>query len=311
MNNFKFEDITNKLQEVISNNAIDLRVLEIALMQPKLAPPVYFTTNNGILFNRDSAEMLFLLPKESVDLVITSPPYGTLRDYNGFEFDFSAIAKGLYRVLKDGGIVVWVVNDETINGSESGESFRQALYFMQIGFRLHDTMIYAKKGSSRPAHAKSVRYSSAFEYMFIFSKGKPKTVNLIKDKEGKYHQPNKKIKKTNRYKDGTIKTTYAKTNKIIYRSNIWEYAIGFGNTTSTKEAHKHPALFPEKLVYDHIISWSNPGDVVLDCFSGSGTTWRMCSKTERKFIGIEISEKYCQLTKKIMLETNKDLFLEV
>lgn len=228
----------------------------------------------------DCLEVMKTIPNASVDLTVTSPPYDNLRTYNGFTFDFEGIAQELYRVTKDGGVVVWIVGDATIKGSESGTSFKQALYFMQCGFNLHDTMIYEKNSSSYPANSKSNRYSQIFEYMFVFSKGKPNTTNLIKDKANKWAG----------YKDfsGKLKNPVP---DFSPRNNIWRYTTSFNDKTG------HPAVFPELLAHDHIISWSNKGDIVLDCFLGSGTTGKMAKKLNRNFIGIEISQEYLDIAK--------------
>jgi len=233
------------------------------------------------IYNIDCLDGLKLLVDNYIDLTVTSPPYDNLRDYKGYSFNFEGIAKQLYRVTKDGGVVVWVVGDQTINGSESGTSFRQALYFMECGFNLHDTMIYEKNSSSFPANEKSNRYTQIFEYMFIFSKGKPKTTNLIIDKKNKWAG----------YKDfsGILKKPVPEYSP---RNNIWKYTTSFDNT------YNHPAPFPEKLVIDHIISWSNKGDIVLDVFMGSGTTAKMAIVTDRNYIGFEISKEYCNIANK-------------
>lgn len=243
------------------------------------------------IHNEDNVEGLRkLVPDSSIDLTITSPPYDNLRDYNGFTFDFESLADELYRVTKDGGVVVWVVNDATIKGSESGTSFRQALYFMSIGFRLHDTMIYEKNSMSMPDR---VRYYQKFEYMFIFSKGKPKTFNPIKDHKITSKRWGKKI--TRYEKDGSITEKMRSLDSEEYgvRFNIWKYNTGRGFTSS--EGLKHPAMFPEKLAEDHIISWSNEGDVVLDPFMGSGTTGKMAKLNNRNYIGFEVSSEYVKM----------------
>lgn len=226
-----------------------------------------------------------------VDLTVTSPPYDDLRNYNGYIFDYKIMAKELYRVTKPGGVVVWVVGDRTINGSETGTSFKQALYFKEIGFNLHDTMIYAKKN---PTPMKANRYQQCFEYMFVFSKGKPKTFNPIMT-EKKYLE-NRKIKYYNKDKNGKqISRAYKSTSnmKVIY--NIWSYTVGLNNSTKDKIAFKHPAVFPEKLAEDHILSWTNEGDIVFDPMCGSGTTCKMAMLNNRKYVGIDISQEYVNI----------------
>ena len=234
-----------------------------------------------------------------VDLVVTSPPYDNLRTYNdslNWDFDiFKQVANKLYQIVKDGGVIVWVVNDATINGSETGTSFRQALYFKEIGFRLHDTMIYKKKGIPFP---ESVRYYPCFEYMFVLSKGKPKTINLIQDRINKWGGST--ITGTMRQPDGSFRIGTGRKEKrkikeMGVRHNVWEYTVGKGNSAKNPIAFEHPAIFPLQLAKDHILSWSNPNDTVLDCFMGSGTTGVACLQTNRNFIGIEKVEKYFKI----------------
>jgi site-specific DNA-methyltransferase (adenine-specific) len=226
-----------------------------------------------------------------IDLTVTSPPYDNLREYLGHsEFDFQGIAKQLYRITKIGGVVVWIVADATINGSETGTSFRQALYFMEVGFNLHDTMIYIAKGTG--AKGSIFSYWQGFEYMFVFSKGKPKTINLIKDvknatvglcSRGGRHR-----------KDGSVEKNH-KTLEFGIRTNVWAYNVGFMDQS---DSTGHPAPFPEKLAAEHIISWSNPGDLILDPFAGSGTTCKMAKLHNRHFIGIEINPEYVDICNK-------------
>ena len=239
----------------------------------------------------DCLEVMKSLPSQSIDLTVTSPPYDNLRTYNGYSFDFEGIAKELYRVTKDGGVVVWVVGDATINGSETGTSFKQALYFKELGFNLHDTMIYEKDGIAVPDKN---RYQQSFEYMFVLSKGKPKCLNLISDRKNVSF--GRKVTGTNRNADGTTRKKSCFGNPIKefgIRWNIWRIASTKGNVKTG-----HPAMFPEQLANDHIVSWSNEGDTILDCFLGSGTTGKIAKQLNRKFIGIEISLEYLEIAKK-------------
>jgi site-specific DNA-methyltransferase (adenine-specific) len=257
------------------------------------------------IINEDSEKALKKLPGNCVDLTVTSPPYDDIRDYKGYNFSDSAldsIISELFRVTKLGGVVVWVVGDATINGSESGTSFRQALKFMEAGFKLHDTMIYEKNTSSFPAKRTGNRYTQIFEYMFVFCKDKIKTSNLICDKPNKWAGHTNWGKNTNRLKNGELQETsdIKPVPDFSPRNNIWKYNIGKGFNSSDKESHEHPAIFPEQLAEDHIITWSNEDDVVLDPFSGSGTTCKMAKKNKRKYIGIDISEDYCKLAEKII-----------
>lgn len=245
------------------------------------------------IYNQDCVQGLKQLDSESVDLVVTSPPYDNLRAYNGYSFDFESTAKELYRVIKKGGVVVWVIADQTKNGSESGSSFRQALYFKEIGFNLHDTMIWQKPNPIPLTHN---RYEQAFEYMFVFSKGKPKAFNPILEKcltVGNSLSLRKAGKVKNSAKRSRKETE--KTKETKYHKNIFIYNIGSG---SSEETENHPAPYPEQLAYDQIITWSNQNDVVLDPFMGSGTTAKMCLKTNRKYIGFEISKEYCDIAQR-------------
>lgn len=227
-----------------------------------------------------------------IDLTVTSPPYDNLRDYKGFVFDFETIARQLYRVTKQGGVVIWVVGDATIKGSETGTSFRQALYFKDIGFNLHDTMIYQKSHCPFPSIN---RYYSQFEYMFVFSKGKPKTVKLLQDRKNK-HGGKSFGGSTSRQRNGTIKPMSLSFNKTGRKPIIKEYGVRWNVWQYHGQVVKgHPAPFPERLAADHIRSWSNEGDIVLDPMCGSGTTLKEAKKLNRQFIGIDVSEEYCNI----------------
>lgn len=240
----------------------------------------------------DCLEVMKKMPDNCIDLTITSPPYDNLRTYNGYTFDFKGIAKELFRITKDGGVVVWVVGDATIKGSETGTSFKQALYFKEIGFNLHDTMIYQKNSYPFPP---CNRYFGVFEYMFVFSKGSPKTTNLLRVPcIGQKHKSS-----TSRQADGSIepmKYETGKENRIA--DNIWKLNVGYGKSSTDKISFEHPATFPEKLAEDHIISWSNEGDIILDPMCGSGTTLKMAQANNRNFIGIEISPEYCEIARR-------------
>jgi site-specific DNA-methyltransferase (adenine-specific) len=261
------------------------------------------------IYNGNCVDIMQQIDDDSIDLTITSPPYDNLRDYEGYVFEFEKIAHQLFRVTKKGGVVVWVVGDATINGSETGTSFRQALYFMECGFKLHDTMIYAKSGCPFP---ESNRYNQKFEYMFVFSKAKPKTVNLLKQRT-KYTQQqlNQKLKSTTRSRSGEMeKMKYAGKKEFTTKPNIWKYSRGFAATTQDKFCYVHPAMFPEKLALDHIISWSNKNDLILDPMCGSGTVPKMAKIMKRNYIGIDISEKYCNIAKQRLANTPEPLIVE-
>ena len=237
-------------------------------------------------------EIMKTMEENSIDLTVTSPPYDNLRTYNGNNEHWSEqvwkdCIQELFRVTKKGGVVVWVVGDATIKGSETGTSFKQALFAIESGFNLHDTMIYQKQNPIPLTHN---RYEQSFEYMFILCKGKLSSFNPIKEK-CKYEgiKSSRKTQKTSESaKRATNKVILTKSNKII--KNIWEYPIG-----RKTDNGNHPATFPEKLAHDHILSWSNEGDTVLDPFMGSGTTCKMAKQLGREFIGIELDEEYCKI----------------
>lgn len=240
----------------------------------------------------DCLDGLKLLPDNYIDLTVTSPPYDDLRKYNGYSFDFENIAKELYRVTKDGGIVVWVVGDKVNKGSKTLTSYEQVLYAKSIGFNIFDVIIYEKTSPSPPHKG---RYFNSFEYMFILSKSKPKTVNLLQDRKNKTGGTKSGVL-TRRESDGSL--TNKKSIEIQeygIRTNIWTYDVGNNKTTLDKIAYKHPAIFPEQLARDHILSWSNEGDIVMDIFSGSGTVHKMALLNKRQYIGFEISQEYINI----------------
>lgn len=249
----------------------------------------------------DNVQGMKQLDNESVDLVVTSPPYDNLRNYNGFSFDLDGMITELLRIVKLGGVIVWIVSDATINGSETGTSFRQALKFMEKGFNLHDTMIWCKDGGG--AIGSNLCYTQNFEYMFVFSKGKPKSVNLIYDKKNLSFGKKDGCLTGRRNVNGEHKSEVRNHNHEYSRRNNWWRLVPQAEEGSSF----HPAVFPEALVRDHIKSWSNEGDVVLDPFMGSGTTAKVARALGRKYIGFEISQEYVDLANKRLQET-KTLF---
>ncbi len=249
----------------------------------------------------DCVDGMKMLEDGCVDLVLTSPPYDNLRDYDkiGETWNFGKFkvaAEEMNRVLKDGGVIVWVVGDSVSDGSESGTSFKQALYFMELGLKLHDTMIYIKNGGIN--RGSLLAYQQKFEYMFVFVKGKIKTCNLIKDRKNKFIE--ERVKNV-RQKDGTFKEQHFKAEEYGVRYNYWIYDTGKHGMNNVKF---HPAVFPFELAQDHIISWSNEGDVVLDPFMGSGTTAVACIHNNRNYIGFEMNNEYWnESLKRIKTET--------
>jgi len=256
-------------------------------------------------YNESNLETMAKMPDCFVDLTVTSPPYDDVRTYKGFTLPLRDIAKELYRVTKDGGVVVWVVNDKTKNYCESLTSFKTAILFVEeAGFNLHDTMIYKRQA----AFPDVVRYYQEFEYMFVFSKGKPKTINLLRQNKSEstikrnnsgIHNSRHERQQNGEIKKGDVKSiervNNAKLDDTRVKSNIWEIATGSQKSTKDKIAFEHPAIFPEQLANDHILSWTNEGDLVYDCFMGSGTTAKMSILNNRNWIGSEISSEYCEI----------------
>lgn len=250
----------------------------------------------------ECSAMMAALPANCIDLWVTSPPYDSLREYRGYTFDFEAIAAQLWRVTKPGGVGVWVVADETKDGSESGTSFRQALGFMAVGFNLHDTMI-CHIDTPPLTHR---RYEQSFSYMFVLSRGRPKSFNPImlpkrdfRTGKSAYH----------RNSDNSIDTGMNKpTISHKLHPNIFNYTNAV-RLECSKNPQPHPAVFPEALARDHILSWSNPGDICLDPMVGSGTTAKQAHLLGRHYLGFDISEGYCQLTRRRLANVEAQPFL--
>ncbi|MFY4857131.1 DNA-methyltransferase [Aliarcobacter butzleri] len=278
------------------------------LLEKKIDNDNFLKSFENKFLEGDNLKLLSSLPENCIDLIVTSPPYDDLRDYEKkviWNFKkFQEIAKELFRVIKEGGVIVWVVGDKTKNGNKSLTSFKQSLYFQEIGFNIFDVIIYEKTGSG-PPHPN--RYFSTFEYMFIISKGKPKTINLLKDKPNKWAGVETYAEITRREVDGTLtKKGKKKVNEFGVRTNIWKYVNGKGFSTKDNIAYKHPAIFPEKLARDHILSWSKEGDIVLDIFGGSGTTVKQAELLNRKWIYIDKVEEYCKIALERMENLNNE-----
>ncbi len=251
------------------------------------------------LIHGDCLEEMKKIADGSVDLTVTSPPYDNLRTYNGNnalwgEHVWRAVIQDLFRATKQGGVVVWVVGDATIKGSETGTSFKQALWAKECGFNLHDTMIYLK--NNPPPIGGTNRYYQAFEYMFIWSKGFPQLNAIKRVRRNKYNDKRtERVKGFTRNKDGNFTKKKVSLVGDVKLSNIWEYVVGGGN--SVEYGTGHPSGFPEQLAHDHIISWSNEGETILDPFMGSGTTGKMAKQLGRNFIGIELDKDYYEIAK--------------
>lgn len=247
----------------------------------------------------DNCDVLGTLPRECIDLVVTSPPYDDLRTYGGHSWDFYGVAWQLKRVLKPGGVIVWVVNDKTDDGDETGTSFRQALHFKSLGLKLWDTMIWDKPWCQYGDTA--VRYAGTWEYTFVFSNGRPRVINLLRDRKN-VNAGDVRTTRTDRRLagdkngGGVVRPTPHIVGEFGPRKAIWEIAIG-GECVEVNGV-SHPAIFPEDLARDHILSWSNEGDIVLDPFSGSGTTAKMARELGRHYIGIEVNPEYVEISRK-------------
>ena len=267
---------------------------------------IYYESKYGILYKGDCLEIIPSIQKK-IDLVVTSPPYDDLREYKGYAFNFRAIADVLMTSIKDSGVLVWVVGDATHKGSETCSSFKQALYFKEnCGLNLHDTMIYEK---AQACFGSTKCYLQSFEYMFVFSKGRIQTINFLRDRENKRYGEEKAAKNSRNKKGEKSERVVVCMKKFGKRKNIWKYGVGGVKTNAD-----HPAVFPQRLAEDHIYSWSNPGDTVLDPFLGSGTTAVAAIKMGRKFIGVEVSEEYCEIAKQRIIEAEKkqdDLFGDI
>lgn len=252
-----------------------------------------FYDRDGIkLFCGDNCETMLKMEPASVDLVVTSPPYDDLRTYGGHSWDFYGVAWNLKRLLKPGGAIVWVVADATKDGSETGSSMEQALYFKRLGLKLHDTMIYQKSNAVPLTHN---RYEQQWEFMFVFSNGKPAVFNPIMTECLHAGRANPSGTFRHEGKDTSASHTPKPVSEEKIKYNVWPYDVGFMKSSTDSVAFNHPASFPEDLARDHVLSWSNEGDVVLDPFCGSGTTMKMARETGRRGIGIEINQEYCDI----------------
>lgn len=250
-------------------------------------------------FVADCVKFMQKMDKDSVDLTVTSPPYDGLRLYNGYSFDFESIARQLYRVTRLGGVVVWVVGDKIKTG-RSLTCFKQGLFFKDVGFNMHDVMIYQKKNTP---FMRSNAYTNCYEFMFVLSKGKPSTFNPIRETTVRNGY---EMLTHNKMPDGVNKKILKELKKEKTKTNIWHYAVGLHGTTSDKIAFQHPAVFPESLAQDHILSWSNPGDLVFDPMCGSGTTGKVACLHRRRFIGVDISREYIDIARQRFKDTVKN-----
>ena len=255
------------------------------------------------IYNENCLDTMSKMPDDFIDFVITSPPYDDIRNYNGYIFEFEKIANELKRVIKKGGIIIWVVGDKTENGSETGTSFNQALYFKKIGLNIHDTMIYYK---NNPMPTTGNRYHQHFEYMFALSKNTPKTFNPIIEDTKYRGLANMK----NRGEKGSLDYKKVERTKEKKVGNVFFYSIGGGISTKDKIAFQHPAIFPEKLVRDQILTWTNENDIIYDPFLGSGTTAIISQILKRNWIGSEISSEYVEITKqRLISQFSNKLFI--
>jgi site-specific DNA-methyltransferase (adenine-specific) len=252
-----------------------------------------YETDEICLYQANCLDYLRSQPADSIKFTLTSPPYDDIRDYKGYSFPFEEIAQELWRVTRPGGVIAWNVADATVKGSETGTAMRQALYFMSLGFRLHDTMIYVKK-NPMPAGVSSKRYHQAWEYIFILSRDAPETFNpiMVRAKFG-HLEANMKHRGT----DGNLNYVKTKRNEFTKVRNVFEYSVGGGHSTKDRIAFQHQAIMPEQLALDQIQTWTDPGDTVFDPFTGSGTTAKMARILGRRFVGTEMSAEYCDIAR--------------
>ncbi len=242
------------------------------------------------------------LPDAFVHLTVTSPPYDDLRTYAGHSrWDFAGVARELHRITAPGGTVVWVVQEQIVNGSETGESSRQRLAFLDLGFRLHHTMVMGKSGGHQHS---SNRYGRPLEYAFVLSKGAPRYFCPLRDKPNKEKGRMKVF--TNRLPDGSFpRSRRRKTNPFGIRPAVWTYATGRNVTTKDGYAlAAHPALMPERMAQDHIRSWSKVGDLVFDPFAGVGTTLKMARLNFRHYLGFEANPEYVEVATRRLAEAD-------
>ncbi|GAB6393324.1 MAG: site-specific DNA-methyltransferase [Treponematales bacterium] len=244
------------------------------------------------LYKADCVDFMRSIQADFVDLTVTSPPYDELRDYNGYDFDCAAVAEELFRITKKGGVVVWVVGDKIRKGNRSLTSFRHAFAFQSAGFNVHDVMIYKKKNTP---FMRSNAYTNCYEFMFVLSKGSPKTFRPLMEKTARHGF---EMIVHNKGPDGINKKNLKELKPQKVKTNIWEYAVGLGGSTNDREAFEHPAIFPEKLAEDHIVTWSNPGELVFDPMCGSGTTCKMALKHSRLYLGCDISAEYIEIARR-------------
>lgn len=270
-------------------------MINIEIMEPRM--------KLNEIYESDCLAFMAGMKAECVDCVVTSPPYDKLRHYQGYAFNCAKVASSLYRVVKKGGVVVWVVGDAVIKGNKTLTSFKHALSFQETGFNCHDVMVYKKKNTP---FMRSNAYTNCFEYMFIFSKGSPKTFNPIKEQTVRHGI---EMLVHNKKPDGINRKVPKELKKEKTKNNIWEYAVGLGGSSNDKIAFQHPAIFPERLAYDHIISWTNPGDLVFDPMCGSGTTCKMAQILERNFIGCDISPEYVAIARERLKKARLELGL--
>ena len=261
------------------------------------------------IYNEDCLETMGRMEDGLCDLILTSPPYDNLRRYGqertnhkrlkgGMSFDFESIAKEMTRVLKPGGVIMWNVQDQTINMSRTGSSMRQALYFMdECGLNFWDHLIWYKTGTPFPSPH---RYRSVWENMFIFSKGKPNTFNPILKRNKTAGQ----VRNSRKFRDhkGDFVEGFQGTpiREFGNEDNVWYIANGANKSYKNKLSVNHPAVMTDEIARRHILTWTNENDIIYDPFLGASTTTRVARDNNRQWIGSEIHTPYYELSKQIM-----------
>jgi site-specific DNA-methyltransferase (adenine-specific) len=258
------------------------------------------------IIHNDCVSEMATLPDNCIPLTVTSPPYDKLRRYGGQRWSFETfekVARQLFRLTMPGGVVLWVVQDGTVDGSLTGTSARQWLYFQQIGFDLNSVLILATRGW----RSQTSRYANQFHFGFVLSKGRPRAFHPIRDRINS--TAGQRLRCSRRSASGEAVTTYNGDRRLGlhgYRANVWFYDVGGGKSTKDRYASRHEALMPEQMARDLIISWSRPGDLIFDPFCGAATTCKMALLSHRHYLGIEAHALYYRLALRRMRDAQTE-----